>query len=135
MRDLCGSEALYENRATGRHAGFPSCAIAPQPDASSDGGAVLLKAVDDRLRLTARVAACLPDGRALSRVTHTKAALVSQRVFGLACGYADANDADRLTADPIQKLLLGRHPITGAALASPADAVSPDHHTAPSFHA
>jgi hypothetical protein len=39
-------------------------------------------------------------------------------VFGIACGYPDANDADRLADDPIQKLLLGRDPITGAALAS-----------------
>jgi hypothetical protein len=43
---------------------------------------------------------------------------VMQRVFGLACGYPDANDADRLAHDPIQKLLLDRDPIAGSALAS-----------------
>jgi hypothetical protein len=51
-------------------------------------------------------------------VTHTLHALVAQRVFGLACGYPDANDADRLADDPIQKLLLDRDPITGHPLAS-----------------
>jgi hypothetical protein len=96
----------------------PLVATFDQPHASSDGGAVLLKAIDDQLGLTARVAACLPDARDPSRVTHTMAALVAQRVFGLACGYADTNDATRLADDPIQKLLLDRHPITGAPLAS-----------------
>ena len=42
----------------------------------------------------------------------------SQRVFGLACGYADCNDAARLAHDPIHKLLVDRDPLTGAALGS-----------------
>ena len=41
-----------------------------------------------------------------------------QRVFGLACGYADCNDAARLADDAIHKLLLDRDPIAGRALAS-----------------
>jgi hypothetical protein len=89
-----------------------------QPHASSDGGAILVKAVDRRLGLTARLASCLSDARDPAKVTHALADLLAQRVFGLACGYADGNDADRLAEDPIQKLLLDRHPITGAALAS-----------------
>jgi len=96
----------------------PTVAVFDQPHASSDGGALLLKGIDDQLGLTRRVAACLVDRRDPSRVTHTLTDLVAQRVFGLACGYADANDADRLADDPIQKLLLDRHPITGTALAS-----------------
>jgi hypothetical protein len=44
--------------------------------------------------------------------------LIRQRCFGLACGYADANDAARLKADPIHKLLVGRDPVGGLALAS-----------------
>jgi hypothetical protein len=39
-------------------------------------------------------------------------------VFGIACGYADCNDAARLADDPIQKLLVGRDPVQGEALAS-----------------
>ncbi|MCR4375750.1 MAG: IS1380 family transposase [Acidobacteria bacterium] len=96
----------------------PVDAIFDQPHASSDGGAVLLKAIDDQLGLTRRVAGCLVDRRDPSRVTHTLTDLVAQRVFGLACGYADANDADRLADDPIQKLILDRHPVTGTPLAS-----------------
>jgi hypothetical protein len=96
----------------------PLVATFDQPHASSDGGAVLLKAVDRRLGLTARLAAGLSDARDPAKVTHALTDLVAQRVFGLACGYADGNDADRLADDPIQKLLLDRHPITGTALAS-----------------
>lgn len=86
--------------------------------ASSDGGAVLLRAADQRLPLTTRLAGCLTDARDPDRVTHGLADLVAQRVFGIACGYPDANDGDRLADDPIQKLLLDRHPVDGQALAS-----------------
>jgi len=44
--------------------------------------------------------------------------LLRQRVFGLACGYADRNDAVRLADDPIHKLLLDSVPLEGAALGS-----------------
>jgi len=49
---------------------------------------------------------------------HQTLELVRKRVFGLACGYADCNDAARLADDAIHKLLVDRDPITGAALAS-----------------
>lgn len=96
----------------------PVIARFDEPHSSSDGGAILLKAVDQRLGLTARMAACLPDAREPGKVVHPLVDLVRQRVFGLACGYADANDAARLTDDPIHKLLLDRDPVTGDGLAS-----------------
>jgi len=96
----------------------PLVATFDQADASSDGGAVLLKAADRRLRVTTAIADCLTDGRTAAKVRHTLHALVAQRVFGIGCGYPDANDADRLADDPIQKLLLDRDPITGRPLAS-----------------
>lgn len=96
----------------------PLVATFDQAHASSDGGAILLKAADARLGVTAALADCLTDGRMSSRVAHTLRELIAQRTFGIACGYPDANDADRLADDPIQKLLLDRDPITGAALAS-----------------
>jgi hypothetical protein len=37
---------------------------------------------------------------------------------GVACVYPDANDAARLKADPIHKLLVGCEPLTGHDLAS-----------------
>lgn len=32
----------------------------------------------------------------------------AQRIYGIASGYPDCNDADALVSDPIQKLLLER---------------------------
>jgi DDE family transposase len=96
----------------------PLVAIFDTPHQSSDGGAILLKAIDDALGLTARLAACLPEWRQAGKIEHDLPTLVRQRCFGLACGYADANDAAALKADPIHKLLVGRDPVAGAALAS-----------------
>jgi hypothetical protein len=86
--------------------------------ASSDGGAILLKGIDSQLALTKRLAACLADGRQSGKVQHQRVELFRQRVFGLACGYADCNDAARLADDPIHKLLVERDPLAGPALAS-----------------
>ncbi len=85
---------------------------------SSDGGAVLLKACDARLDLSRRLAGCLIDGRQAGKIEHTVRDLLRQRLYGIACGYADGNDAARLADDPLHKLLLDRDPIAGAALAS-----------------
>jgi hypothetical protein len=85
------------------------------PYASSDGGLVLLKAVDEGLRLTETVAAGLMEGRQAGKVAHSLVDLVRQRVFGLAAGY---HDAARLADDPLYKLVLDREPLTGPALGS-----------------
>jgi hypothetical protein len=89
-----------------------------QEQASSDGGAVLLKACDEALGLSARLASCLVDGRQQTKVAHSVRQLFQQRMFGIACGYADGNDAARLAGDPVFKLLSGRDPVAGSALAS-----------------
>jgi hypothetical protein len=89
-----------------------------QAHASSDGGAVLLKACDVRLGLSAAMAACLVDSRQPGKVRHSYEEIFQQRLFGIACGYADGNDAARLSEDPIFKLLAGRDPIGGESLAS-----------------
>jgi len=85
---------------------------------SSDGGAILLKAADRQLGLMGRLACCLRDDRQPGKVEHEIAELVAQRVYGIACGYEDANDAARLGDDPVHKMLLGRDPIEGKTLAS-----------------
>jgi len=96
----------------------PLVATFDTPQQSSDGGAILLKAIDDELKLTGQLAACLPEWRQVGKIEHDLSTLIRQRCFGLACGYADANDAAQLKADPIHKLLVGRDPETGPALAS-----------------
>jgi hypothetical protein len=96
----------------------PVVARFDQAQASTDGGAVLLKALDDQLQLTNQLAGCLVDRRDPDKIRHTVRDLLRQRIFGLACGYEDANDAARLADDPLHKLTVGRDPVTGAALAS-----------------
>jgi hypothetical protein len=96
----------------------PLVATFDTPQQSSDGGAILLKAIDDELSLTAQLAACLPERRQEGKIEHDLPTLIRQRCFGLACGYADANDAAHLKADPIHKLLVGRDPRTDPDLAS-----------------
>lgn len=96
----------------------PLVAQFDQPHATSDAGAVLLQAADKRLDLTQLLADCIHDQRRSGSVVHEIEDLVRQRVFGLASGYADCNDAARLAHDPIYKLLVGRDPIRGDALAA-----------------
>jgi hypothetical protein len=74
--------------------------------------------VDEQLGLTEEFTRCLTDRRQAGKIDHEIRELLSQRIFGLACGYADANDAARLAHDPIHKLLLDRDPIQGLPLAS-----------------
>lgn len=96
----------------------PLVATFDQAHASSDGGAILLKAADRALGVTAALARALPDPREAARVTHSWPDLLAQRIFGIACGYPDGNDADGLAEDPVQKLLLDRDPLSGSRLAS-----------------
>jgi hypothetical protein len=76
------------------------------PATSSDGGAVLLSAVDKRIRLTKAMAACLRDGRRGGSVLHSYGEMLRQRVYGIALGYEDTNDADRLRLDAMMRLLV-----------------------------
>ena len=96
----------------------PVHAVFDEDEMTSDGGGLLLKAVDERLGLTEALAGCLRDGRQESKVRHSLLDSLRQRVFGLALGYADANDATGLAHDPMHKLLLDRDPVSGERLAS-----------------
>ena len=100
--------------------GKPVVAAFDMPDTSSDGGVILLRGIDAQLGVTRRLAESLDDPRQPGKVRHQGLELIRQRVFGLACGYADCNDAARLADDVIHKLVVGRDPIAGPALASQA---------------
>jgi hypothetical protein len=85
---------------------------------SSDGGGVLLKGVDESLGLTQALAECVRDPRQSAKTVHTFHELLRQRIFAIALGHPDGNDAQELAHDPVHKLLLDRDPVTGEALAS-----------------
>lgn len=77
---------------------------------SSDGGWLLLALANQKLRLTARLAAAVTDSRASNRVDHPLEALFQQRCFQIAQGYEDGNDAQTLRFDPLLKVAVGRAP-------------------------
>jgi len=85
---------------------------------SSDGGGILLKAAERRLSLLGGLADCIVDRRDPAKIRHEVEELLGQRIYALACGYSDCNDAARLSADPIHKALIGRDPIEGDDLGS-----------------
>jgi hypothetical protein len=80
---------------------------------SSDGGCLLLAEVDQRLHLLPRLAACFTDYRDPDLIEHPVLDLVRQRVYGLALGYDDLNDHDRLRLDPLLATLVGKADPTG----------------------
>ena len=84
---------------------------------TSDGGLAWLQRADRALGVCAALAAEVPEWRR-GPVRHSVEQLVRQRVFQIACGYADQDDADTLRQDPLLKLVCGRLPESGAALAS-----------------
>jgi len=84
---------------------------------TSDGGLPWLEEAEAALGICRALAACVPEWRR-GPVTHGLETLVRQRVFQIACGYEDQNDADTLRTDPLLKLVCGRLPETGADLAS-----------------
>jgi hypothetical protein len=85
---------------------------------SSDGGLLLLAQLDHHLHLTQTIAACLHDPRRQASVQHSRLNLLRQRVYQMAAGYEDANDASTLRHDPALKLAVGRAPCSGLDLAS-----------------
>jgi hypothetical protein len=84
---------------------------------TSDGGLPWLAEAERATKICAAFAQLIPDWRR-SQPRHSIAALIRQRVFQIACGYEDQDDADTLRTDPLLKLLCGRLPDTDPDLAS-----------------
>lgn len=68
---------------------------------SSDGGVLLLRQVDAGLGLTRSLGQCFCDARQQVYVDHSVEQLLAQRLYGLALGYEDLNDHERLRLDPL----------------------------------
>src|ERR1700675_1079270 len=84
---------------------------------SSDGGILMLREVEKRLRVADRLAACLDDPRAPERIEHSLADIIRFRLLMIAAGYEDGNDADDLRSDPMFKIAFD-HLSSGAKLCS-----------------
>lgn len=92
---------------------------------SSDSGVLLLRELDSRLNIIDRFAACFTDYRDAELVEHTLPTLLRQRIFGLALGYEDLNDHERLRLDPLIALASGREDIEGKERVHEADRGKP----------
>ena len=77
---------------------------------SSDGGLLVLRAIEQRLNVADRLAGCIDDPRDPGSTVHTAADIIRFRLLMIAAGYADGNDADTLRTDPLFKLALERLP-------------------------
>ncbi len=85
---------------------------------SSDGGAILLGQLDQQLGLTSGLAAQFCDRRNPGRTTHDFLTILRQRVFSIAMGYSDGNDAAKMANDPILKMISGMDALGEDQLAS-----------------
>lgn len=77
-------------------------------DIVSDGGAPLLRLVDDRIGLTQAAARVFVDGRRTASVRHSIRSLLAQRVYGLCCGWEDVTDHNTLRHDLALQTAVGR---------------------------
>lgn len=75
---------------------------------TSDGGAVLLREIEDRFRLVERFAGCFTDHRDAERIEHPLVDLLKQRLFALCLGYEDLNDHDWLRHDALLAVVVGK---------------------------
>ncbi len=98
MQDPTRQGVLFEDLLS-----RPAYAFFDEPSQTSDGGLPLLAALDRSLGLTERLARRFPDERQTGKIVHSRLDLFRQRVFSLAAGYADCNDAERVAVDPVLK--------------------------------
>jgi hypothetical protein len=82
---------------------------------TTEAGLLLVREFDDRLGLTAALRHAVPETRDRRYVTHDVLTLLRQRIYQIAAGYEDANDATTLRHDPTLQAVVQR---LGTPLAS-----------------
>lgn len=75
---------------------------------SSDTGILMLREIDQRFNITVPLGDRIQDPRRASHLRHTYVDLIRQRVYQMAAGYEDCNDANHLRIDPALRLALGK---------------------------
>ena len=96
---------------------------------TSDAGGMLLREVDDRLKIAEQISEAFTDNRDQRFVEHSLESMLKQIIYGLCLGYEDLNDHYNLRKDPAFAAMLGhddpagssrkKKSDIGAALASP----------------
>ena len=81
---------------------------------SSDTGFLLMRELDQRYNVISPIADVLEDTRSTSHTKHSLDQMIRQRVYQIAAGYEDCNDADYLRIDPALRLPLDKGKKPGA---------------------
>ncbi|MFC1491871.1 transposase [Nitrospinota bacterium] len=82
---------------------------------SSDAGFLLLREMDERFGIIGPMSDCLEDRRSAVHTRHSLVQMIRQRVYQIAAGYEDCNDADHLRIDPAFRLAIGKGHKAGAS--------------------
>ena len=72
---------------------------------TSDGGLILVRELDDHLRMSELIEQHLTDSRRGKNTQFSLADLLRQSVYSRLAGYEDVNDAERLSQDPTFRLI------------------------------
>ncbi|MFH1930730.1 MAG: IS1380 family transposase [Pseudomonadota bacterium] len=75
---------------------------------TSDAGGLLLQEAARGKDIIKRFSKCFTDYRNHRYTDHSLKELLAQRIFGIALGYEDLNDHDRLRCDPLLAALVGK---------------------------
>ncbi len=82
---------------------------------SSDTGFLLLREIDERFGVIKAIGDALEDNRSPSHTKHSIVQMIRQRIYQMAAGYEDCNDADFLRVDPALRLSLDKDADLGAS--------------------
>jgi len=85
---------------------------------TSDTGFLLMREIDQRFNILSAAASQVDDPRSRRRTDHSLLQLLRQRVYQVAAGYEDCNDANHLRVDPALRLALGKEHKNGAGQSS-----------------
>ncbi len=81
---------------------------------TSDVGFLLMREIYDRFKIIAPMGDCLEDLRCPKHTRHSLVQMIRQRVYQIAAGYEDCNDANYLRIDPALRLAIGKDHKVGA---------------------
>lgn len=82
---------------------------------TSDTGFLLLRQIDEKYGILGPIEDDLDDSRSQANTRHSLLQMVRQRVYQIAAGYEDCNDADFLRSDPALRLAIGKNQEAGAS--------------------
>jgi len=92
---------------------------------TGNAGGVLLAQLDRNQKIIERFADCFVDLRRPYLIEHSLEVMLRQRVYGIALGYEDLNDHERLRLDPLLAACCGRNDVEGKYRHAPEDQGKP----------